>query len=191
MEIQYGTDEVARKVTAILIYSIVALLIVSLTAWLVRQRREEGLPTVALHQEDYVRDLWENGSLRLAERLFDSTDHLWLRDEIGQPKLARVLTRERKQMALRWLHALRRSFNDLVRVPESDSARARPGDVPANWQLLRLTLRFHFLLTYAVFVVRLFGPYHRLIPSADWLRFFPKFESGKAAYSPAEFNDKL
>ncbi len=177
--------------TAVLVYSALALFLIGLTAWLVRQRREKDLPTVAVHQEDYVRDLWDNGSLKVVERLFDSTDHLWLRDEIGQPKLARVLTRERRQMALQWLHDLRRSFNDLVRVPESDPARMNPGDVPADWQLLWLTLRFHFLLAYALLVVRLFGPYHRLIPSADWLRFFPKFESGKAAYSAAEFNDKL
>ncbi len=177
--------------TAVLLYSALALLLIGLTAWLVRQRREKDVPTIAVHQEDYVRDLRHNGNLRLAERLFDPSDHIWLRDEIGRPELARVLVRERKQMALRWLHALRRSFNDLVRVPEPDSARMKPGDVPANWRLLWLTLRFHFLLSYAVLVVRLFGPYQRLVPSADWLRFFPKLEGGKTSYSAAEFNDKL
>ncbi len=177
--------------TSVLIYAALAILILLLTAWLVRQRRKGRVSAWEISQEDYVQDLWDSRSLRLAERLFDSTDHLWLRDEIGQPKLARVLACERKQMALRWLHALRRSFDDLVRVPEPDSARMNPGDVPANWRLLRLTLRFHFLLAYAVVVVRLFGPYHRLIPSADWLRFFPEFEGGKAAYSAADFYDKL
>ncbi len=177
--------------TAILIYSIVAMLIVSLMAWLVRQRREDDVSSFDLSQQAYVQDLRDTQSLVLAERLFDSADHLWLRDEIGQPKLASVLARERKQMALRWLHDLRRSFNDLVRVPESESARMKPGDVPANWRLLWLTLRVHFLLAYAVLVVRLFGPYHRLIPSADWLRFFPEFESRKSTYSAADFYDKL
>jgi hypothetical protein len=37
--------------------------------------------------------------------------------------------------------------------------------------MLWLTLRFQFLLSYALLVVRLFGPYHRLLPSFTWVPF--------------------
>jgi hypothetical protein len=34
---------------------------------------------------------------------------------------------------------------------------------------LWLTGRFQILVSYALFVVKLFGPYHRLIPSFSWV----------------------
>jgi hypothetical protein len=41
----------------------------------------------------------------------------------------------------------------------------------ASWHMLWLTVRFQFLLSYALLVVKLFGLYHRLMPSFTWIPF--------------------
>ena len=177
--------------TAVIFYSALALLLIWLTAWLVRHRRENAVTTRAGDQEDYVQGLWDSRSLNLAERLFDSTDHRWLRDEVGRPELAIVLARARQLMALRWLRALRRSFDELVRFSEPEAGERDSREAPENWQSLWLVLRFQCLLLYALLVVRLFGPYHRLIPSADWLQSLPGFAKAQASSRAADLKDTL
>jgi hypothetical protein len=75
-----------------------------------------------------------------------------------------------------------------------------PGPLPAegdlahnasSWEFLTLTLRFHLSVGYALLVVRIFGPYHRLIPSADWLQSLPGFAKGQATSRVAELEDSL
>src|SRR2546425_5006391 len=157
-------------------YGLVAVVIAVLAGILVRQQ-DDAFDRDA-HQ-DYLRNLCDGSALSLAERIFDSGDYLWLRHEVGYPQLAQALLDWRKQMAIRWLKALRRSFDELVRTPEPVSPLENSEGAPSSWGLLWLTFRFHFLLTYALFVVRLFGPYHRLIPSASWLHSVPAIDRQK------------
>ncbi len=175
--------------TGIVIYATIAILIIVLAAWLGRQRRENATFAIGIQQDATVGNPWENGCLRLAERIFDSTDYLWLRDEVRNPALARILARSRKQMALGWLQTVRRSFAALVRTPEPVPSRG--SEVTSSTELLLLTLRFHFLLAYALFVVRIFGPYHRLIPSLRWARFLPGPYGRDTSYSTVDLNDIL
>jgi hypothetical protein len=108
--------------------------------------------------------------LALSERIFDPTDASWLENELAFPSLAAALVRERKQLAIRWLEALQASFDQLIRTPEFASSENSAASPLADWQMLWLTLRFKVLLSYALLVVRFFGPYHRLIPSFSWIR---------------------
>jgi hypothetical protein len=102
--------------------------------------------------------------LTVAEKIFDRADYLWLRDKVGFPLLAQSLCRSRQQMAIKWLRAVRRSFNDVVLTQAPVPDPIAPPRGPGSWELLWMTLRFHLLLTYAALVVRVFGPYHRLVP---------------------------
>lgn len=109
--------------------------------------------------------------LDLSERIFDPSDARWLADELAFPRLAKYLILERKRLAIRWLQALQASFDEVVRTPALTLSDA-PGAISAHsWQMLWLTLRFKLLVSYALLVVRLFGPYHRLIPSFSWVPF--------------------
>jgi hypothetical protein len=109
--------------------------------------------------------------LDLSERIFDPSDAHWLAEELAFPKLAKALTIGRKRLAICWLEALRASFEDLVRTPEPAASEAAETISVGSWEMLWLTIRFKFLVSYALFVVRLFGPYHRLIPSFSWVPF--------------------
>jgi hypothetical protein len=146
-------------------FSTLALLVFVAVALLVRAPRPEG--DLADPRPDYARGVLQGSSLALAARLFDSSDYHWLRDEVGFPRLARELERRRRRLALCWLDDLRRTFLEWVRTPDP---QALSGDPPQrDWALLAATLRIHLLLAYAFFVVRFFGPYHRLVPSFGWL----------------------
>ena len=154
--------------TEFLLYVALAVFVLALAVILACQRRSPA--------SIEVENQWAPGSglldcavLQIVERIFDPADYRWLQDEIKFPQLAATLARKRKEMALRWLRGLRISFNELVRSPRPDNAVGRDDD-PSDWALLLLTLRFQLLLGYAVLVVRLFGPYHRLVPSFGWLR---------------------
>jgi hypothetical protein len=154
--------------TAVLIYSVFALLIIFGVVFLIRSRRAEAIP----HAEVSRRGpgaFWEGPDLALAERIFDRTDYLWLRDDVGFPTLAESLLRSRRQIALNWLRAVRKSFDKLIRTPGPAPGAHDPTSAPESWDLLRLLLRFHLVLGYAIVVVRLFGPYHRLVPSLGWM----------------------
>jgi hypothetical protein len=106
--------------------------------------------------------------LNLSERIFDFTDARWLQEELGLPNLARTLVFGRKRLAICWLEALQSSFDELVRTPQyplSDEEATSAG----GWQMLWFFLRFKVSISYALFVVKWFGPYHRLIPSFSWV----------------------
>jgi hypothetical protein len=154
--------------TDVLVYPALALLLILGVA--VFLRSDESPPVDA--DQDWLEStqgLWDNQGLSLAEKIFDPTDYLWLRDQAGFPRLAESLYRVRRRLALEWLRALRQSFDDLLRTPEPL--------VPIGWtgygreagRLLGQTLRFHLVLTYARLVVRFFGPYHRLVPAWRWV----------------------
>jgi hypothetical protein len=153
--------------TAAFIYVLIAGGIIVIVALLLRPSREGG-STGAEIRAEHVRRLSDGPALSAAERIFDPADYLWLRDELGFPSLAESLRRNRQRLALKWLKAVRRSFNEIVRTPEPLSPDGTARGTQEGWQLLRLTLRFHLLLSYAFLVVRFFGPYHRLIPSLRW-----------------------
>jgi len=87
----------------------------------------------------------------------------WLEEELAFPKLAKSLTLRRKRLAIRWLEALQSSFDEVVRTPELTPSELPEVTSVGSWQMLWLTLRFKFLVSYALLVVKLFGPYHRLI----------------------------
>jgi hypothetical protein len=152
--------------TAVFIYIAFALLIMVAVVFLIRRRRADGIHDAEIPLDE-VGDLGEGPDLSLAERIFDRTDYLWLRDQVGFAPLADSLLRSRTQMALRWLRAVRSSFDKLVRIPGELPGKETPAR--ESWTLLRLTLRFHLVVGYAILVVRLLGPYHRLIPSFGWM----------------------
>jgi hypothetical protein len=105
----------------------------------------------------------------LSERIFDPGDARWLEEELAFPKLAAALKLSRKQLAICWLEALQTSFDDLIRTPDPTTASDPEAVSAGSWKMLWVTVRFKLLVTYALFVVKLFGPYHRLIPSFSWL----------------------
>ncbi len=142
-------------------------LAVVILAWLLVRKRHEEEALSGEPSEGDCSKVWETPWLRIAERIFDVADFHWLRDEIAQPQLARALARARKQIALEWLKAVRLSFDHLVRTPAPS-----PEPVP---NLLWMSLRFRLFLGCATLVVRLFGPYHRLIWSFDFLPTFSPF----------------
>jgi hypothetical protein len=154
--------------TAVLIYSAFALLIMLAALFLIRSRRANAVPAAEVNRHEAAA-FWEGPGLALAERIFDRTDYLWLRDEVGFPALADSLLRSRRQMALNWLGAVRKSFDELIRTPGPVPSAQDPASAPESWDLLQLLLRFHLVLGYAIVVVRFFGPYHRLVPSFSWM----------------------
>jgi hypothetical protein len=149
--------------TSLIVYAIVAVLIMVVAGVLLRPDfgRDSNLDEFS---GEYSEGLWEGTNLTAVEKIFDRTDYLWLRDKVGFPSLARSLARTRKQIALKWLKALRRSFDDVVLAHAAAPEQAKDPDGPGTWDIFWPMLRFHLLLTYATLVVRWFGPYHRLIP---------------------------
>lgn len=165
---------------AALAYAIIAALTVLLVGVLLRQRRnDDALARDATQDNSW--DLLDSSGLRLAERIFDCSDYTWLRDEVGQPHLAQTLFQSRQRMAVRWLKSLRRSFDELASTPDPSYSQAKSAGFPSGRHSLWLTVRFHLLLTYALCVVRLFGPYHRLIPSFGWANLLPSLAPQAAA----------
>jgi hypothetical protein len=151
-----------------LLYSVLAIAVLVLAAWLARVKPPAGEDENLLHN-DNSDGAFSPQWLELAHRVFDPADYLWLRDELCFPQVAALLARHRKDLAIKWLKALRSSFKEFVGVPNPDSAVDGLASKLSSWQSLWLTLRFQFLLFYALFVVRLFGPYHRLVPRFGWL----------------------
>jgi hypothetical protein len=147
-------------------YLVIAVAVLGLAVWLVHEKPERE-PWEA--EDDFAAGCLSNPSfLNLSRRVFDPTDYRWLRDELCFPQAAEVLARDRKRLALKWLRALRRQFKELVRLPEPAPDGSAAG-AASGWQLLGLTLRFQLLLAYAILVVRLFGPYHRLVLPLAWV----------------------
>jgi hypothetical protein len=109
--------------------------------------------------------------LDLSERIFDTSDVRWLEEELAFPRLAHALRLDRKRLAIRWLEALQTSFDALIRTPEIASGEHHEAGPAEDWRMLWMTLRFKFLVSYALLMVKAFGPYHRLIPSFAWVPF--------------------
>lgn len=130
------------------------------------KKRAEDFP-----EPDEGRSLGDVRWLDLSERIFDPSDAYWLRKELAFPKLADSLTLARKQLAIRWLETLQASFDEFVSTPRPISNETIEDHAISGWKMLWLTLRFQFLISYALFIVQIFGPYHRLIPSFSWVPF--------------------
>lgn len=169
----------------VLAYSALAVILIVLVAILLRRSPSPVRPREL--RPDYSRGVLDGSNFALALRLFDSSDFLWLRDAIGFPQLAWELERQRRRLALCWVEDLRREFLEHVRTPDpqihdEDPFRLRRARLGA-------TLRIHLLLVYAHFVIRFFGPYHRLVPPLDWLealtpRSAPERASARVNLSP-------
>ena len=102
---------------------------------------------------------WDPETLRMAGRLFDRADHLWLRDTMKVPLLAREMRAVRKRLALRWLSEAQKGFRELVsRFRENPEQIAHRGAV-GELNLLWLSVSFHVLVIVAKLNVTLFGPY--------------------------------
>ncbi len=152
------------------IYIAVAIAFLILIVDLLRRIRSRE-PDECLPRNDPAPSTGNARWLDLSERIFDPSDARWLQDELAFPKLAKLLTLERRRLAIQWLQALQTTFDELVRTPETSPSEAPEPPPPGSWQMLWLTVRFKLLVSYALLVVRLFGPYHRLIPSFSWLPF--------------------
>jgi hypothetical protein len=128
-------------------------------------------PDEALTEKSYAPSVSNGRWLDLSERIFDPSDARWLADELAFPKLSKILIAERRRLAIRWLKALQASFDELVRTPENAPDASTAGTSAGSWRMLWLTIRFKLLVSYALLVVSLFGPYHRLMPSIAWIPF--------------------
>ena len=153
-----------------LIYAALAITFLIAVLGLLRKPKPHDLDETT-EEKTYVPSIGNGRWLDLSERIFDPSDARWLEEELAFPKLANALMLDRKHLAIRWLEALQASFDELVCTPEI-AHPSEPEVKPANgWRMLWLTIRFKFLVSYALFVVRMFGPYHRLIPSFAWVPF--------------------
>ena len=151
-----------------LIYVPISITFLVLVVCLLRKPRSVDQEDVLL-ESGSTRSFGNGSWLNLSERIFDPSDARWLSDELAFPKLAQALKLGRKRLAIRWLQALQSSFDALVRTPGLDSGGESEAMPAESWKLLWLTVRFKLLVSYALLVVRLFGPYHRLIPSFSWI----------------------
>ena len=150
-------------------YIVAAALLLASALLLIFRGRNQATLRSDSEREINLRFL-EHPGLDLAERIFDPADYCWLRDELKFPEQATALARQRKEMALVWLGCLRASFNELVRVPQSAGTPSEIDGESSGWATTFHTLRFQFLLAYAMMVVWVFGPYTRIAPSFDFLR---------------------
>jgi len=150
-----------------LIYAGITIVFLLVTVALYRKSRPDE-PDELLTEKTCASPVRNTRWLDLSERLFDPSDARWLSEELAFPKLAGLLTRGRKRLAIQWLEALQASFDDLVRTPDFTPSDGAAVDSAGNWRLLWLTVRFKVLVSYALLMVKVFGPYHRLIPSFIW-----------------------
>jgi hypothetical protein len=153
-----------------LIYAAIAIAFLILVLGLFRKTRSHE-PDECIPHKPSAPSIGNGRWLDLSERIFDPSDARWLQEELAFPKLAKALRIERKRLAIRWLQALQASFDDLVRTPEFAPSETPLEASIGSWDMLWLTIRFKFLVSYALLVVKLFGPYHRLIPSFSWVPF--------------------
>jgi len=174
--------------TAILTYATIGILLILVVALLLREAQAEKRVEPAVEQE-HLQGLPDQRFLDLSERIFDPADYFWLKHDLGQPRLARALARARQRLAIQWLRILKASFDELVRAPEPVLSESPASSGPPSWQLSWLILRFHFLLGYALLVIRLFGPYHRLVPGFNWRRFIPESSSRERQLNTVNFSN--
>lgn len=153
-----------------LVYAAIAIAFLILVIGFLRKPQRQE-PDEAAAETSFTPNIGNGRWLDLSERIFDPSDARWLREELAFPMLAKSLILGRKRLAIRWLEALQASFDDLVRTPDFAPSEALKASAPGAWRMLWLTLRFKLLVSYALYVVKLFGPYHRLIPSFSWVPF--------------------
>jgi len=153
-----------------LIYAALAITFLILVLVLLRAPKPYDLDETTA-EKSYAPSVSNGRWLDLSERIFDPSDARWLEEELAFPKLANALILDRKHLAIRWLEALQASFDELVRTPEIASSNDPEASAGGGWRLLWLIIRFKLLVSYALLVVKLFGPYHRLIPSFAWVPF--------------------
>jgi len=170
-----------------LLYAVTAIAFLILVLGLAR-KIQSPKPDECLSDNKTASRIGNGRWLQLSERIFDPSDVRWLEEELAFPKLAKSLKHGRKRLALLWLEALQASFDDLVRTPELAPSEPLEVAAPGDWESLWLTFRFKFLVSYALLVVKLFGPYHRLIPSFSWV---PSLQgSGRSFRRPALANSR-
>ena len=168
-------------------YAAIGILVILFVARLLREGLAEERVGPTLEQE-HLQGLPEQRFLNLSERIFDPADYFWLKHDLRQAGLARALVRARQRLAVQWLGILKASIDELVRVPERAPGKNPATSSPASGQLLWLILRFHFLLAYALVVIRLFGPYHRLVPAFNWRRLIPESSPRESPLNPVNFS---
>jgi hypothetical protein len=151
-----------------LIYASIAIVFLLLILGL-RHKPQSQDPEEALSVKVSAPSINNGRWLDLSERIFDPSDACWLEEELAFPKLAKALTLGRQQLAIRWLESLQASFNEVVRTPELVLNDTSTQMSPGSWRMLWLTVRFKVFVSYALLVVKLFGPYHRLMPSFSWV----------------------
>jgi hypothetical protein len=154
----------------LIIYAVLAIACLVLALGLLRKPKPHDLDETT-EEKSYAPSLGNGRWLDLSERIFDASDARWLEEELAFPKLARALELDRKRLAIRWLEALQASFDELVRTPETAPSSNPEGSSLQGWRMSWLILRFNLLVSYALLVVKLLGPYHRLIPSFAWVPF--------------------
>jgi len=172
--------------TGVFVYSTIAILALVAIAWLARERSPGAggrTRDMASAQRTGLGVPGNGQFLKISDRIFDPGDFVWLRDAVGRRDLARQLAASRQRLAVQWLRTLRYSFNELLRTPQPAPLQGNADSAQGSWELLWLTARFHLLLAYAVSAVRIFGPYHRLVPSPNWRRFLPEPASPKRRFS--------
>jgi len=153
-----------------LIYGAIAIAFLILVIGFVRKSLNQE-PEEAQTEASYAPRVGNGRWLALSERIFDPCDARWLAEELAFPKLAKALTLDRRRLAIHWLEALQGSFDQLIRTPVFAANGGLDPSGVTSWRMLWLTLRFKLLVSYALFVVKVFGPYHRLIPSFSWVPF--------------------
>jgi hypothetical protein len=156
--------------TTLIIYATLAIAFLVLVLGVLRKSKPQELDE-GIDEKIFAPSIGNGRWLDLSERIFDASDARWLEEELAFPKLARALELDRKRLAVRWLQALQTSFDELVRTPEMAPSDNPEGSSLRGWRMLWLILRFNLLVSYALLVVKLLGPYHRLIPSFAWVPF--------------------
>ncbi len=171
--------------TILAVYLLVAALTLALAVLLVCQGRK-AIGASRVNKQEPNTKLLDDSWLDQAQRIFDPADFYRLRDEVGSPELARDLFLHRKALALRWLRSLRGSFNELVHESRSTDLGGNSGEGLCGWIMAFHTLRIHLMLSYAMLVVWMFGPYTRLTPSFGWWRALWRSRSRKGRYESAK-----
>jgi hypothetical protein len=164
--------------SVIVLYALIAVFLLIASFWLLRKGAQNAVDAEPEEGLTPLEQL-EGAALKLAERIFDPSDYDWLNKELCFPEAAVILSRHRKSLAVQWLKTFRNSFKEFVRVPNpAEGSSSSAG--PSGWELLWLTLRFHFLINYALLMVRTFGPYHRIVPILGPLQSLRNLGSAKA-----------
>jgi hypothetical protein len=166
------------EITGIIIYALLAIAILLASFWLFLKGTATSVEN-APDESGIVLEPLDANSLRLAERIFDPADRDWLHNEVCFPQAAEALARHRKTLAIQWLKAFRRSFNELVRTPDTNAGESSQAGT-SNLEILWSMLRFQFLIGYALLMVRAFGPYHRIVPILGPLQSLGKLGFTKA-----------